>query len=76
MTEKRRTYKTEKRPAKKLARLTIRITEEEQDRIQKNAREYGFRTMSEYLRYSSCFPESPRLWILDRCIRLQRKAIW
>jgi len=61
MTEKRRTYKTEKQPQKKLIRITLRITEEEQNLIQKNTRDYGFRTMSEYLRYSSCFPESPRV---------------
>lgn len=61
MTERRRTYKTEKQPQKKLIRITLRITEEEQNLIQKNTRDYGFRTMSEYLRYSSCFPESPHL---------------
>lgn len=61
MTDKRKTYKKAAQPAKKPIRITIRINEEEHDRILKNTRTYGFRTMSEYLRYSSCFPESPRL---------------
>ena len=61
MTEKRKTYKTAIRPAKKLVRITFRVSEEEQALIRKNAREYGFVTESEYLRYRSCFPEMVRI---------------
>ena len=57
MSEKRRTYKTEKQQSKKLSRITFRVTEEEQDLIRKNTRDAGFLTESEYLRYRTCSPE-------------------
>ena len=56
MSEKRRTYKTDSVPAKKLVKMTFRITEEEQNLIRQHTREAGFRTESEYLRHLCCFP--------------------
>ena len=61
MTEERRTYKKERRPSKKLVRITFRVTEEEHILIRKHTLEAGFETESEYLRYLCSFRETARV---------------
>ena len=61
MSERRRTYKTEKKPEKKYSRITLRISEELEEEIRKNTRESGFQTESDYLRSRISLQDAGRI---------------
>ncbi len=69
MTESRGTYKTEKHPAKKHIIITFRVTEEERERIRKNAFDAGCRTEREYLRLLCHLNETNHSFISESGLR-------